>query len=237
MAAYSCIPLRRTDLRAAVPPCRARRSGQNGRLSQLFALPVLENTQNLIARALQQDRAAIETLFERYRERLRQALRKLVGPKYRLVLADSEDATQDAILSALRRLSQFEYRGEGSFLAWLLKGAEFEILRRIRALETRKRRGMANDVELDTKLARLIPGDDQSPAQIVGEQEMAERVREALTRLPDREREVIMLRRYLDLDYDEICNELGLPSPGAVRALLSRAQARLSGLLADELED
>ena len=237
MAAYSCIPLRRTDLRVAVPPCRARRGGQNGPLRQPAGPFVLENTQNLIARALQQDRAAIETLFERYRERLRQALRKLVGPKYRLVLADSEDATQDAILSALRRLSQFEYRGEGSFLAWLLKGAEFEILRRIRALETRKRRGLANDVELDTKLARLIPGDDQSPAQIVGEQEMAERVREALTRLPDREREVIMLRRYLDLDYDEICNELGLPSPGAVRALLSRAQARLSGLLADELED
>jgi RNA polymerase sigma factor (sigma-70 family) len=63
---------------------------------------------------------------------------------------------------------------------------------------------------------------------------MAERVREALQRLPDREREVIMLRRYMELDNEEICNELGLPTAGAVRALLSRAQARLSEMLADD---
>lgn len=193
-----------------------------------------ENTRSLVARALSNDRDAVDTLFQRYRERLRSALRKLVGPKYRLLLADSEDATQDAILSALRRLSQFEYRGDGSFLAWLLKGAEYEILRRVRAMETQKRAGQQNEVELDTQIARILPGDDRTPDQIVGEQEMAERVRAALQRLPDREREVIMLRRYLELENEEICNELGLPSAGAVRALLSRAQARLSEMLTDE---
>lgn len=193
-----------------------------------------ENTASLVTRALANDRDAVETLFQRYRERLRSALRKLVGPKYRLLLADSDDATQDAILSALRRLGQFEYRGDGSFLAWLLKGAEFEILRRVRALETRKRSGQQRDVELDTQMVRMLPGDDRTPAELVSEQEMAERVRAALTRLPDREREVIMLRRYLELDNEEICNELGLPTAGAVRALLSRAQARLSDMLADD---
>lgn len=193
-----------------------------------------ENTRSLVARALANDRDAVDTLFRRYRDRLRAALRKLVGPKYRLVLADSEDATQDAILSALRRLSTFEYRGDGSFLAWLLKGAEFEILRRVRAMETQKRQGQQREVELDTTLVRALPGDDKTPPQILDEQEMAERVRAALSRLPDKEREVIMLRRYLELDNDEICNELGLPTAGAVRALLSRAQARLSELLADD---
>ena len=48
---------------------------------------------------------------------------------------------------------------------------------------------------------------------------------------PHREREIIVLKRYLELDTDEICAEMGLPTEGAVRALLSRAQARLSGLL------
>jgi RNA polymerase sigma-70 factor (ECF subfamily) len=193
-----------------------------------------ENTRNLVARALSNDRAAVDILFQRYRERLRSGLRKLIGPKYRVLLADSEDATQDAILSALRRLSQFEYRGDGSFLAWLLKGAEFEVLRRVRAMETQKRSGQQRDVDLDTQMARMLPGDDRTPAEIVSEQEMAERVRDALQRLPDREREVIMLRRYLELDNEEICNELGLPTAGAVRALLSRAQARLSEMLADD---
>ena len=168
--------------------CRIARRGQNQRIRSHFALSVHENTRSLVARALANDGDAVETLFQRYRERLRSALRKLVGPKYRLLLADSDDATQDAILSALRRLGQFEYRGDGSFLAWLLKGAEFEILRRVRALETRKRSGPQRDVELDTQLVRMLPGDDKTPADLVAEQEMAERVRAALTRLPDRER-------------------------------------------------
>ncbi len=214
--------------------CRPKRAGQNQGPRAARAHFLDENTRSLVARALSNDRDAVDSLFQRYRERLRSALRKLVGPKYRLLLADSEDATQDAILSALRRLSQFEYRGDGSFLAWLLKGAEYEILRRVRAMETQKRAGQQHEVQLDTQIARLLPGDDRTPAEIVSEQEMTERVRAALQRLPDREREVIMLRRYLELENEEICNELGLPSVGAVRALLSRAQARLSDLLVDD---
>jgi DNA-directed RNA polymerase specialized sigma24 family protein len=59
----------------------------------------------------------------------------------------------------------------------------------------------------------------------------AERIRIALQQLPDREREIIVLKRYLELDTNEICAEMGLATEGAVRALLSRAQARLAGLL------
>jgi len=189
-----------------------------------------DNTRNLVNRALEQDRDAIDLLFERYRDRLRAALRKLIGPKYRVLMADSEDATHDAILSALRRLHQFEYRGEGSFLAWLLKGAEYEIIRRIRALETKKRTAVGGVVAIDDA-ADLVPAKDATPSQVHDETELAERIRAAMQQLPDREREIIVLRRYLELDTAEICAEMGLPTEGAVRALLSRAQARLAGLL------
>lgn len=212
------------------PACRRRNPGQNRRF--LGHAPFLDdNTRNLVSRALEQDRDAIDLLFVRYRDRLRNALRKLIGPKYRLLMADSEDATHDAILSALKRLHQFEYRGEGSFLAWLLKGAEYEIVRRIRALETKKRTAIGGLVGIDEHVENLIPAKDATPSQQHDESELAERIRVALQQLPDREREIIVLRRYLELDTDEICAEMGLPTEGAVRALLSRAQARLSGLL------
>jgi len=190
-----------------------------------------ENTRNLVARALEQDREAIDLLFQRYRERLRSALRKLIGPKYRIMMADSEDATQDAILSALKRLQQFEYRGEGSFLAWLLKGAEYEIVRRIRAIETKKRSAEGGMVHIDAGVVEIITSKEPTASQAHDENELAERIRTTLQLLPDREREVIVLKRYLELSTDEICMEMGLPTEGAVRALLSRAQARLSGLL------
>ena len=189
-----------------------------------------DQTRTLVNRALEQDRDAIDQLFQRYRDRLRSALRKLIGPKYRTFMADSEDATHDAILSALRRLHKFEYRGEGSFLAWLLKGAEYEIMGRIRALETQKRSAGGGTIALDDA-ANMVPGKEASPSQVHDETELAERIREALQQLPDREREIIVLRRYMELDTTEICAEMGLPTDGAVRALLSRAQARLAGLL------
>jgi RNA polymerase sigma-70 factor (ECF subfamily) len=221
---------RRFRVLACRAPCRTPQAGQNQAL--LAHAPFLDdNTRNLVSRALDQDRDAIDLLFQRYRDRLRNALRKLIGPKYRVLMADSEDATHDAILSALRRLHQFEYRGEGSFLAWLLKGAEYEIVRRIRALETKKRTAIGGLVGLDENVEEMIAGKDATPSQVHDETELAERVRVALQQLPDREREIIVLKRYLELDTNEICAEMGLPTEGAVRALLSRAQARLSGLL------
>lgn len=210
--------------------CRRSNPGQNPRFPA--HAPFLDDhTRSLVSRALEQDRDAIDLLFQRYRDRLRAALRKLIGPKYRVLMADSEDATHDAILSALKRLHQFEYRGEGSFLAWLLKGAEYEIVRRIRALETKKRSAHGGLVGLDDQVEDLVAGKDATPSQQHDETELAERIRVALQQLPDREREIIVLRRYLELDTAEICAEMGLPTEGAVRALLSRAQARLSGLL------
>lgn len=215
-------------------PCRIRRLGQNRWSATAVRFPLDENTRSLVSRALGQDRDAVDTLFTRYRERLRAGLRKLIGPKYRLLMADSEDAAQDAILSALKRLHQFEYRGEGSFLAWLMKSAEFEIVRRIRALETQKRSAAGGLVAIDTQVGQILPGDEKTPVERLEDQDLAERVRQALQQLPDREREVIVLRRYLELDTDEICAEMGLPTEGSVRALLSRAQARLAGLLSPD---
>ena len=74
--------------------------------------------------------------------------------------------------------------------------------------------------------------DQTTPSQAFGGQELADRVRACLQLMPDKEREIIILRRYMQLDVPEVCEEMGLTTPGAARALLSRAQARLSGLLA-----
>ena len=48
----------------------------------------------------------------------------------------------------------------------------------------------------------------------------------ALRRLPDRQREVVLLRVFLDLDIDTTARQLGI-APGTVRAHLSRAVANL----------
>ena len=50
------------------------------------------------------------------------------------------------------------------------------------------------------------------------------------------ETQIIILRRYLDLSMKEIREELELPSAGATRMLLSRAQVHLAELLAKDMD-
>lgn len=182
----------------------------------------------LVRRAQERDSAAISILFDRYRDRLRRALRRKLGANYRRGLLDSEDAVQDGILAALSNLHQFEYQGSGSFLAWVLRVAEREVLQRIRS-QNAQMRDRSREVDLDA--ADDTPAGLPTPSQVATGRETEESIQACLEQLDPREREVIILRRYLELDAAEIQVEMKLPTPGAARALLSRAQARLAARL------
>ena len=179
----------------------------------------------LARRARAQDQDAVAVLYERYGPRLRAALgRRLSGSRLEGLL-DSEDLMHDAILAALHDIDGFEYRGRGSLLAWLLRVAERQLLTRLRAQRTKKR-DRDRHRPLEEAAAEPDPGD--SPSLHAERREEIERLERALQTLPERERDVIVLRRFLELDYPEIVLELELPSVGAARAFLSRAQAKLA---------
>lgn len=186
-----------------------------------------ESTKVLVARAQATDAAAAGALFERYRQRLRRALSRMVAPAAATLAVDTEDVMQDAILAALRGIGRFEYRGEGSFLAWLLQTARHELLHRQRAANAGKRAGK------HTTWSQVGEprSPDASPSQFAIHDELELKVQACLERLPERERTALLLARYLDAPATEIQHELSLPTPGAARALLSRAQARLARLL------
>jgi len=190
--------------------------------------PPPDHTQSriLVDRARSRDGEAISELYELYKDRLRLALSRRLGPAYRGALLDSEDAVHDAILAALHSIEQFEYRGRGSFLAWLLVVAERQIVDKVRAIGAVKRGGSANAVSLEG-----IAASDATPSQVAEGQEAEVRLRRCLDSMAPHERDVVMLRRYLGLSFEEISVELQMTSVGATRALLSRAQARLAVML------
>jgi len=187
-----------------------------------------DSTRALVQKAQANDGDAVNALFQRYRERLQMGLRRRMGKRYRAV-ADSEDACHDAVLSALRGLQRYEYRGSGSFLAWLLRCAEMEILQQLRRMNAKKRGGGLSEGVGET--VSELPSPSGTPPQILGQLEQEERLQERLKELPEREREVVILRRYMDADFEEIREEMDLPSAGAARALLSRAHVRLAKLM------
>jgi RNA polymerase sigma-70 factor (ECF subfamily) len=73
-----------------------------------------------------------------------------------------------------------------------------------------------------------------TPSQVAAGHELEESIERCIASLPDKERDVIFLRRYLGLSTEEIRAELELPTEGSVRALLSRAQARLASRLGEQ---
>jgi RNA polymerase sigma-70 factor (ECF subfamily) len=183
------------------------------------------------ARAMDQD--AVALLYERYGPRLRLALRRKLGGVRGQGLLDSEDLMHDGILAALHGIESFEYRGEGSLLAWLLRVAERELLMRLRAQRTLKR-DRGREKPLDAARSQIDPA--EGPSDTAEKREEIRRLEAALETLPERERDVIVLRRFMDFDNEEIAVELELPSAGAARALLSRAQSRLALALDEDTQ-
>lgn len=141
---------------------------------------------------------ALEQLYREHYVSFRNGLAPVVGS-----YEEAHDVVQEAFARALR--SRSDFRGEGSFRAWV-----WRIALRV-ALETR-RRGRRNPIDL------LDP-------QLV-ESERDPDLAAALRRLPPRKRLVVFLRYFADLSYAEIAEVAGI-SEGTVAAALSQARAAL----------
>jgi RNA polymerase sigma factor (sigma-70 family) len=146
--------------------------------------------------------------------------------------ADAQDVVQDAYLRAFKAFGQFH---GGDIRPWLLT-----IVRNVayRWLSVRKRN--ANVVSIEDALASrdgekaptFEPASDDPSAEDMlisdGERTL---VRRALAKLTPSFREVIVLREFEGLSYQDIASVLGVPA-GTVMSRLSRARADLKDLLA-----
>ncbi|HEX6534815.1 MAG TPA: sigma-70 family RNA polymerase sigma factor [Gemmatimonadaceae bacterium] len=140
---------------------------------------------------------------------------------------DADDVVQDAYLRALRYFDGF--RG-GDGRAWLLA-----IVRNTCHSLLRRRGRDARETEFDEELhGEAADVDDPETAMLRGATQ--ESVQQALDRLPDEFREVIILREIQGLSYKEIGEVAGIPI-GTVMSRLARARQRLQRALGPDLEE
>jgi RNA polymerase sigma factor (sigma-70 family) len=145
--------------------------------------------------------------------------------------ADAQDVVQDAYLRAFKAYGQFS---GGDIRPWLLT-----IVRNVayRWLSVRKRN--ANVVSIDHALAGR-DGDQRPAFEPASEEPSAEDllisdgecalIRRALAALTPVYREVIVLREFEGLSYQDIASVIGVPA-GTVMSRLSRARAELKELV------
>ena len=172
----------------------------------------------LLVRAQDGDEVARNELCARYLPRLRRWAHGRL-PVWAREHLDTEDIVQDTLLNSVRQLGAFSPNHERAFCAYVCEGLRNRIRDALRRAARRPASAAIPDDE---------PATDPSPLEIaVGRQALGQ-YEAALQRLREPERELIIARVELGLDYREIAELLGKPSDGAARVAVSRALLRLA---------
>jgi RNA polymerase sigma-70 factor (ECF subfamily) len=168
---------------------------------------------------------ALDVLFERVAGRLLALIRLRLGRQLRARL-ESRDILQVSLLRAFQRLDQLQGDDSGALMAWLARIAENEI-RDQADFHGRQRRDAARDVPLeDPALGGLAERIRSQASRLILDEE-AERLEQALETLDESYREVILLRKFEELSFEEVGRRMGR-SPDACRMLLARALTALT---------
>jgi len=180
----------------------------------------LVSERDLILRTQAGEKDAFGELVNRYMRRAYYSALGLVGSP-----EDAMDLSQEAFVRAYRARARID--PDLPFFTWL-----YQILRRlcfnfVRDRRTRRRKlDHASDWLADQASDRL----QVDPEAMAQRAELRQSVRDGIERLPDREREVLVLREFEGLRYREIAALLGIPM-GTVMSRLYAARKHLVAVI------
>jgi len=185
--------------------------------------------EELVRSVLSGDRERFAELVGRYQA-------KLVNYLYRLVRNsdDAQDLSQEVFVRVYQALDRFDpqYR----FSTWLFRVAQNAAIDQIRRRRFRMVPiGRSGDEREEGGREFEIAADDPSALDGIEARERDAGVRTAIDQLPWEYRELIVLRHYGELAYEEIAQVKGMPL-GTVKNKLFRARQMLKKILEPELD-
>ena len=146
--------------------------------------------------------------------------------------ADAEEIAQEAVLKAFRRLNQF--RGESKFGTWIVQITINEARMRRRKYRRDRYDSIEQDIA-DDESATYLPRDfadwREIPIETLQRVEFREALTRAILRLPEKYREVFILRDIQQMNAAEAAAALGI-GEGNVRTRLVRARLMVRDELA-----
>jgi RNA polymerase sigma-70 factor (ECF subfamily) len=185
--------------------------------------------EELVAAVLAGDRDRFGDLVDRYQGRL-------VNYLYRLLrnLDEAHELAQEVFLKVYQALDRYDPRYR--FSTWLFRVAQNAAIDQIRRRRLklvpihRQEEGDEEGRDWD------LPGPERGPYRHLRNRERGEAIQQAIDGLPWEYRELIVLRHYGELSYEEIAGVKGMPL-GTVKNKLFRGRQMLKEKLADFLTD
>jgi RNA polymerase sigma factor (sigma-70 family) len=188
--------------------------------------PSTELSMDLVRRIQDGDRSAWEALYLRYRDSLLFSIRCRLGPRLRSRL-QSEDVLHSVVKDVMADIAAFEPRGRGSLKHYLHACLLNKIRSKAHYYAALKRQG---EIPLSDSILQRIPNRrDRTPGY--ADTERFGKLERAVALLPEKMREVILLRRIENLTNGEAAEALG-KTPEATSKLYNRALARLGQIVA-----
>ena len=138
---------------------------------------------------------ALEALVLRHKDKLYTSILFLVKDKYL-----AEDIFQDVFIRIIDTMRSGRYTEEGKFLPWAMRIAHNLCVDHFRKV---KRTPTIRNGE-DKDIFEVLNFAEDSAETVMMKRQSHDRVREMLQRLPEDQREVIILRHYADMSFKEI---------------------------------
>lgn len=174
----------------------------------------LEKERELIARAQKGDKAAFAALVRTHQDEVYTLARRLAGDPHL-----ASDIAQETLVRAWRALPKF--RGDSRLSTWLYRIT----VNTSWTQKARAKRHQTSPIEEHYDIA--APEDGDHPV-VAGEMlDLRERLRVALDRLPEGQRQVVVLKDIRGWSHAEIADATGI-SVTAAKVRLHRARARLA---------
>lgn len=153
------------------------------------------NDRELICLYLEGNNKCFEELLNRHRDRIYTSIYLFVKDT-----EQAEDIFQDVFIKIVDTLRKGKYNHEGKFLQWALRIAYNMCVDNFRKS---KRRTKVNATETFDIFDILETGDDNMEDSMIKDQ-LHSKVKSLVDRLPEEQREVVVLRHYADMSFKEI---------------------------------
>jgi RNA polymerase sigma-70 factor (ECF subfamily) len=191
------------------------------------------DTEQLLAAARSGDRSARGRVLERHRQKLKRMVAVRLDRRV-AARVDPSDVVQEALADAARQFDEYLRTRPLPFYPWLRRRAELKLAdayrRHVRAgrrsVVREQQAGLPDESVLELAERLVAPSADAG----LSRRERGAVVRAALDQLPERDREVLVLRYLEDLSTADTAAVLGC-SEGATKVRLLRALRRLRELL------
>lgn len=180
----------------------------------------------LIARAQRGDEDAVRAIIESLHRQVIATVFRFLGTRFR---ADVEDVAQEIFVKVFRAIDRFEPERGVKFSTWVytfVRNHCFDFLKR-RRLST-----VSMSPRDDDDAPGIEPADElaRRPVDSAENQELGQKIEEALAALGPDQRLAFVLREYEGLDYSAIAQVTGV-SEGTVKSRLHRAKEALRNRL------